>query len=263
MSLAFRLPHPLNLLQLQWWCDKYDEFSKQGLQMTHQKDNIRQHDNLDANHTIHFWDEAKSSLNSAVALALQLWIAPNFQMDYAHLGFAMSGNHWSSRPKYQKPIRRIRSNFKSPRTWNKVRCLLVAWSYSVMVMGHVSGGKTLRFLCLPKIMCMDLFCLAWPTTLEPYLKKHWRDIQIFANTTIEQILGSWAVFRMLSSVGLGSMLSKMGILQMEHPTVAVTPPECHSLEMSNVDRPQMSGETRFLKRVTIIQVVATTWFKTF
>ena len=45
---------------------------------------------------------------------------------------------------------------------------------------------------------------------------------------------------------------------MEHPTVAVTPPECHSLEMSNVDRPQMSGETRFLKRVTIIQVVATT-----
>jgi len=65
---------------------------------------------------------------------------------------------------------------------------------------------------------------------------------------------SWAQSRILSSAGLGSMLSKTGILQMEHPTVAVTPPECHSLEMSNVDRPQISGETRFVKGVPIMQV---------
>lgn len=91
-------------------------------------------------------------------------------------------------------------------------------------------------------------------TLEPDLKKHQKGIRIFVNTTLEQILASWALSRILSSAGLGSMLSKTGILQMEHPTVAVTPPECHSLEMSNVDRPQISGETRFLKRVTIMQV---------
>lgn len=76
--------------------------------------------------------------------------------------------HWSSRPKYQKP-RRIR-NFQISANL-KHRCLLVAWWYSAMVMGHVSGGKTLRFLCL-KIMCMDLFFL------DHWLWNHiWRSIR--------------------------------------------------------------------------------------
>lgn len=80
-----------------------------------QKDNVRQHHNLDANHTVHFWDEAKLSLNSTVALALQLWSASNFQMDYAHLGVAMSDTD------LHDPSTRSLGEFetfKSPRTWN-------------------------------------------------------------------------------------------------------------------------------------------------